>query len=169
MDEECAICTEPLCNAPCAALPGCGHSFHTHCVMNFHSAMHAAPCVGRLHRGRCRSQPRCHFVDVRRSCRTSRVSRTCSGERGNDIATVASAERSPASQRHVPAPPNTSSDDRRCHRNRSPRTRRGAAGMEARLGNKCISRRHRSHAATRTTTRTHFREELRALMSEPEL
>ena len=36
MDEdECAICTDPLCHAPCAALPGCGHRFHTHCIMNF--------------------------------------------------------------------------------------------------------------------------------------
>lgn len=34
-DEECSICTDAMGPDDSLRLPGCGHRFHTHCVMNF--------------------------------------------------------------------------------------------------------------------------------------
>ena len=33
--DECSICTDAMGSDDSMRLPGCGHRFHTHCVMNF--------------------------------------------------------------------------------------------------------------------------------------
>ena len=49
--DECSICTDAMGSDDSVRLPGCGHRFHTHCVMNFCRYNTHCPICRRLPNG----------------------------------------------------------------------------------------------------------------------